>query len=100
MVAILPAVVVHTGVAINLTPYKGIYWQLLSIILCTNPVFQSLLQGLTFCAVLLTPYSLLQAFDLGMWRSLRSAVVSVLPHVCLAVRLLCCCVTMLDRRTV
>ena len=40
--AILPAVVDHTGVAINLTPYKGIYWQLPMIILCTNPVFQVL----------------------------------------------------------
>ena len=40
--AILPAVVDHTGVAIYLTPYTGIYWQLTMIILCTNPMFEML----------------------------------------------------------
>jgi hypothetical protein len=80
MVAILPAVVDHTGVAINLTPYKGIYWRLPAIILCTNPVFQMLSEAFTCDLVLFTSYGLLQAFDLGMSCFMPTTAVAVFPH--------------------
>jgi hypothetical protein len=35
----LPAVVVHTGVAIDLTPYTGIYCRSAPVVLGTLPVF-------------------------------------------------------------
>jgi len=57
-------VVVHTGVAIKLTPYKGIYWRLPAIILCTNPVFQLLSQAFLLDLVIFTLYGLFKTRDL------------------------------------
>ena len=46
-VASLPAVVVHTGVAIDLTPYTGIYWRSAPVVLGALPVFYVLSYALT-----------------------------------------------------
>jgi hypothetical protein len=50
-VASLPAVVVHTGVAIDLTPYKGIYWRSAPVVLGALPVFYVLSDALTIYRV-------------------------------------------------
>jgi len=40
-------VVVHTGVAIDLTPYTGIYWRSAPVVLGALPVFYVLSYALT-----------------------------------------------------